>query len=56
MQPAFPPDHHFHGRNRRPPAARPEDLSAFADQALDFLTRQCLPAFDPSDPRGAAER
>jgi hypothetical protein len=57
MQPSFPSDHHFYDRRRRPAAAaressRTADLAALTEYALDYLTRQCLPAFDASDPRG----
>jgi hypothetical protein len=58
MQPRFPSDHHFYRRRREPPAAHPrsggpDDLARLTDRALEYLTRQCLPALDPSDPRGA---
>jgi hypothetical protein len=53
MQPRFPDDHHFHDR-RRPPARHlsGDELRLVADRAATYLARQCLPAFDPSDPRG----
>ncbi len=58
MQPRFPPDHHFHRRSgsSRPAEATKEPFDAcsqgFADRAASYLSRQCLPAFDASDPRG----
>jgi hypothetical protein len=58
MQPRFPADHHFHGRNRNSrqapgdSAPGPQELAALTDHALAFLSRQILPAFDASDPRG----
>ena len=60
MQPRFPRDHHFHLRNRHLPTARgdaalsTQEFAAVTDRAVTYLIRQCLPAFDVSDPRGAA--
>jgi hypothetical protein len=56
MQPRFPADHHFHRRNRNPQGA-PGVVASSTNQSLapaDYLMRQCLPAFDASDPRGPA--
>jgi hypothetical protein len=51
MQPRFPPDHHFHRRHRKSQG----DLAGSTNQpTAAYLIRQCLPAFDASDPRGAA--
>jgi hypothetical protein len=49
MQPRFPPDHHFHRRHRKSQG----DLAGSTNQpTAAYLIRQCLPAFDASDPRG----
>jgi hypothetical protein len=57
MQPRFPADHHFHRRNRNSQGAR-GDLARSTSQppapTVAYLIRQCLPAFDGSDPRGPA--
>ena len=62
VQPTFPSDHHFHRRGNR--TARLGSDSAQATSHADagwsarmsaaaYLSRQCLPALDPTDPRGA---
>ena len=59
MQPAFPSDHHFHDRRGAPEAEAAlagaqlslADLTEQIGRGLEYLARQCLPAFDPSDPR-----
>jgi hypothetical protein len=53
MQPRFPADHHFHRRHRNSQVDRARSSSQ-PPAAADYLIRQCLPAFDASDPRGAA--
>ena len=64
MQPTFPPDHHSHFL-RRLPAQRglrdrsgrfwsPADIATAAERGIGVLSRQVLPAFDPTDPRGSA--
>jgi hypothetical protein len=52
MQPRFPADHHFHRRNRNSQGDRARSSQPLA--AAHYLIRQCLPAFDASDPRGPA--
>ncbi|HYP48389.1 MAG TPA: hypothetical protein VEQ61_07090 [Thermoleophilaceae bacterium] len=60
MQPAFPPDHHFHerrgssGQPVHPSGGRSSAEDAASEQvgrALEYFARQCMPALDPSDPR-----
>jgi len=53
MQPRFPADHHFHRRNRKSQGDRARN-SGQPRAAADYMIRQCLPAFDASDPRGPA--
>jgi hypothetical protein len=52
MQPRFPADHHFHDRRRRPAPRGDDEFAALTERAVTYLRRQCLPAFDASDPRG----
>lgn len=61
MQPAFPPDHHFHFRSRsaeanglREPGTRhwrSGEIASAAQHGIAYLSRQVMPAFDGSDPR-----
>ncbi|HYP48908.1 MAG TPA: hypothetical protein VEQ61_09760 [Thermoleophilaceae bacterium] len=56
MQPTFPPDHHSHRRRGDeegpvPAGERRINVPLEAERAAQYFMRQCLPAFDASDPR-----
>jgi hypothetical protein len=59
MQPTFPPDHHSRRprssgglRDRQGRVWRATELAHAAELGAACLSRQCLQANDPTDPRG----